>query len=124
MFTMDQVHTIRELYYNQGLTMAEVAEKVNCNWKTVRKYIDQEDFSPPKPVPESEVIHESKLDPYKPIIDQWLIVLFIIPQSAPKFHHKKTPHPKVKRRNVTIHGKKKGKSNTQVDRHVHQRRFP
>ena len=72
MFTMDQVHTIRELYYNQGLTMAEVAAKVNCNWKTVRKYIDQEDFSPPKPVPESEVVHESKLDPYKPMIDQWL----------------------------------------------------
>ena len=67
MFTMDQVHTIRELYYNQGLSMAEVAEKVGCNWKTVRKYIDQEDFSPPKPVPESEVVHESKLDTFKPI---------------------------------------------------------
>mgnify|MGYP002624331678 FL=1 len=72
MFTMDQVHTIRELYYNQGLSMTAVAEKVHCNWKTVRKYIDQEDFSPPKPVPESEVVHESKLDPYKPTIDQWL----------------------------------------------------
>ena len=31
-----------------------------------------------------------------------LIVLFIIPQSAPKFHHKKTPHPKVKRRNPCL----------------------
>ena len=62
MFTMDQVHTIRELYYNQGLTMAEVAAKVNCNWKTVRKYIDQEDFSPPKPVPESEVVHSVQAD--------------------------------------------------------------
>lgn len=72
MFTMDQVHTIRELYYNQGLNMAEVAAKVGCNWKTVRKYIDQEDFSLPKPVPESEVVHESKLDPYKAMIDQWL----------------------------------------------------
>ena len=73
MFTMDRVHTIRDLYFNQGLSMAEVAEKVDCNWKTVRKYIDQEDFSPPKPVPESEVVHESKLDPYKPTIDQWLL---------------------------------------------------
>ena len=72
MFTMDQIHTIRELYYGQGLNLTEVAEKVGCNWKTVRKYIDQEDFSPPKPIPESEVIHESKLDPYKPTIDQWL----------------------------------------------------
>ena len=73
MLTMDRVHTIRELYFNQGLSMAEVAEKVDCNWKTVRKYIDQEDFSPPKPIPESEVVHESKLNQYKPTIDQWLM---------------------------------------------------
>ncbi len=73
MFTMDQVHTIRELYYNQGLNLKEIAEKLNCDWRTVKKYVDQEDFSPPKPVPESEVVHESKLDPYKPIIDKWLM---------------------------------------------------
>ncbi len=73
MFSMDQVHLIRELYYNQGLSISEVAEKVKCDWKTAQKYIDQEDFSPPKPVPESEVIHESKLDPFKPMIDQWLM---------------------------------------------------
>ena len=72
MYTMDQVHTIRELYFNQGLTLAEIARKVNCDWKTVRKYVDQEDFSPAVPTPESEVVHESKLDPYKPTIDQWL----------------------------------------------------
>ena len=72
MFTMDQVHTIRELYYNQGLNLKEIAEKVKCDWRTVKKYVDKEDFSPPKPVSESEVVHESKLDPYKPTIDQWL----------------------------------------------------
>ena len=72
MFTMDQVHTIRELYYIQGLNLKEIAEKLNCDWRTVKKYVDQEDFSPPKPVPESEVVHESKLDPYKPTIDRWL----------------------------------------------------
>ena len=72
MYTMDQVHTIRELFFNQGLCMAEVARKVDCNWKTVLKYVDQEDFSPPVPAPKSEVVHESKLDPFKPTIDQWL----------------------------------------------------
>ena len=71
MFTMDQVHTIRDLYFNQGLNLAEIAEKVGCDWRTVRKYVDQEDFSPPVPV--SETVHESKLDPYKPLIDSWLI---------------------------------------------------
>ena len=72
MFTMDQVHTIRELFYNQGLNLAEIAEKIGCDWRTVKKYVDQEDFSPPKPIPESEVKHESKLDPFKPLIDNWL----------------------------------------------------
>ena len=72
MLTMDQIHHIRDLYYNQGLTMEEVADKVGCNWKTVRKYVDQEDFSQPKPKPEKEQMHESKLDEYKPIIDKWL----------------------------------------------------
>ena len=73
MFTMDQVHTIRDLYYNQGLSLTDIAKKLNCDWRTVRKYVDQEDFSPPAPVPESEILHESKLDPYKPLIDSWLI---------------------------------------------------
>ncbi len=72
MLTMDQIHNIRDLYYNQGLTMKEVAVKVGCDWKTVRKYVDQEDFSPPKPQPEKEQMHESKLDEYKPLIDKWL----------------------------------------------------
>ena len=70
---MDQVHTIRDLYYNQGLSMTDIAKKLNCDWRTVRKYVDQEDFSPSTPVPESEVLHESKLDPYKSLIDSWLI---------------------------------------------------
>lgn len=73
MYTMDQIHTIRDLFYNQGLNLKEVAEKMNCDWRTVRKYVDLEDFSPPKPVPESEVIHQSKLDEFKPLIDSWLI---------------------------------------------------
>ena len=73
MYTMDQIHTIRDLYYNQGLNLTEVAKKMKCDWRTVRKYVDLEDFSPPKPVPESEVIHQSKLNEFKPLIDSWLI---------------------------------------------------
>ncbi|MBQ6489633.1 MAG: transposase [Solobacterium sp.] len=73
MFTMDQVHTIRDLYYNQGLSLTDIAKKLNCDWRTVRKYVDQEDFSPPEPVPKGKIQHESKLDPFKPLIDKWLI---------------------------------------------------
>jgi len=74
MFTMDQIHRIRDLYYEQGITdMAEIGRSLNCDWRTVRKYIDKEDFSPQEPVPAAEIIHKSKLDEYKPTIDKWLI---------------------------------------------------
>lgn len=39
--------------------------------KTVRKYLNQEDFSPKMPVLQE---HPSKLDPYKPLIHTWLEV--------------------------------------------------
>lgn len=69
---MDQIHHIRQLFYEQDMSVTEVAKTVGCNWRTAQKYIDMEDFSPPVPVPEKEVTHESKLDPFKPLIDGWL----------------------------------------------------
>ena len=72
MYTMEQIHHIRQLFYEQGMSVTDVAKAVGCDWRTARKYIDMEDFSPPPPVPESEVTHESKLDPFKPLIDKWL----------------------------------------------------
>ena len=74
MLTMDQIHQIRELYYGQGITnISKIAEITGHNRKTVTKYIDQEDFSSPPPKPTEDDSHVSKLDPYKPIIDSWLI---------------------------------------------------
>ena len=73
MTTMDQIHRIRQLYFEQGLNFAEIAATLNLDWRTVRKYVDMEDFNLPEPVPEKEHLHESKLDPYKETIDSWLI---------------------------------------------------
>ena len=39
MFTMDQVHTIREFFYNQGLNMAEIAEKLGLKETTVKMHV-------------------------------------------------------------------------------------
>lgn len=72
MFTMDQIHRIRELFYEQGKNLTEIATILGCDWRTVRKYVDMEDFSPPVPEPATDGQHASKLDPYKPTIDQWL----------------------------------------------------
>ena len=72
MTTMDQIHRIRMLYYEQDKTLAEIADTMHLDWRTVRKYVDMEDFNPSPPVPEKEVPHRSKLDPFKPLIDEWL----------------------------------------------------
>ena len=72
MTTMDQIHRIRELYYEQDKNLNEIAIIMNCDWRTVRKYVDMEDFNNPPPTPASEKGHESKLDPFKPLIDEWL----------------------------------------------------
>ncbi len=69
---MDQIHRIRELFYEQDKNLTEIADIVGCDWRTVKKYVDQEDFSPRAPKPNAADNHASKLDPYKPLIDSWL----------------------------------------------------
>lgn len=73
MLTMDKIHNIRELFYEQGLNVAEIARKTNYDRKTIVKYIDQTDFSfkPPKSV--SQKLFCPKLDVFKDLIDSWLI---------------------------------------------------
>ena len=70
--TMDQIHRIREMFYQQGKTISQIASETGLNWKTVRKYVDKEDFNLPAPVPAEKSAHESKLDAFKPLIDSWL----------------------------------------------------
>lgn len=72
MLTMDQIHHIRELYFEQGYNISEIAEATGRDWKTVAKYIDMADFNEPLPVPASDKKLCPKLEPYKPIIDSWL----------------------------------------------------
>lgn len=74
MLAMEQIHQIRDLYYNQGIdSISEISRITGFNRKTVTKYLDKEDFSPSPPVAREDVEHSSKLDPYKPLIDSWLI---------------------------------------------------
>lgn len=69
--TMDQIHHIRELFYQQDKNISEIASETGLNWKTVKKYVDMEDFNALPPAPAT--IQESKLDPFKPLIDEWLL---------------------------------------------------
>ena len=51
MTSMDQIHRIRDLYYGQDKSLTEIASIEKLDWRTVRKYVDMEDFneSPPRP---------------------------------------------------------------------------
>lgn len=68
---MDQIHRIRELYYGQDKSLKEIAGMEKLDWRTVRKYVDMEDFNEAPASPTGEEA-ASKLDPFKPIIDKWL----------------------------------------------------
>lgn len=70
--TMDQIHNIRDMFYQQDKNISEIASETGLNWKTVKKYVNMEDFNSLSPVKASLEAHESKLVPFKPLIDEWL----------------------------------------------------
>lgn len=65
---MSQIKHIKDLS-NCGYCISEISEKTGADPKTIRKYLSQEDFSPTPPVIQKK---QSILDPFKPIIQQWL----------------------------------------------------
>lgn len=66
---MAQVNRIRELLFEKGLKYAEISRVTGFDVKTVKKYIEQEDFNQAPKIPKPR---SSKLDPYKNYIDTWL----------------------------------------------------
>lgn len=65
---MSQINSIRSLS-EEGWSVAKIAQKLEVDEKTVRKYLVQEDFSPHPPC---KTVRPSLLDQYKPMIDLWL----------------------------------------------------
>ena len=68
MYTMSQINHIKDLS-NCGYRISEISKKTGADPKTIRKYLSQEDFSPVPPVVQAQ---PSKLDPFKPVIQEWL----------------------------------------------------
>lgn len=73
MTTMDQIHSIREMFFVQGKNLTEIATIMHLDWRTVRKYVDMDDFNIAHTTPKSKAKKESKLDSFKELIDSWLI---------------------------------------------------
>lgn len=69
---VEQRNHIKDLYYSQKMSVSEIAQESNLNWKTVQKYLDQEDFNTDPQTIFKVSEHVSKLDPFKPLIDAWL----------------------------------------------------
>ena len=46
MLSMRKVDRIRSLYYDEGMTMTDVARRLNCSVNTVSKYVKATDWSP------------------------------------------------------------------------------
>jgi len=68
MLTMSQINHIKDLS-NCGYRISEISKETGSDPKTIRKYLAQDDFSPEPPL---EKQYPSKLDPFKPIILEWL----------------------------------------------------
>jgi len=66
---MDEIKNIRKMYFADGCSISLIAQKTNYDRKTIRKYIDKNSFNINA---EIRTKSNSKLDPYKPIIDKWL----------------------------------------------------
>lgn len=72
MLTMTQAHDIRKAYFEEGMTLSAVAAKHHVDRKTVRKYLDREDFNAPPPPAAPKALRWPKLEPYRKEIDEWL----------------------------------------------------
>ena len=69
MLTMDEVTEIRELWH-QGYNITQISARTGKDRKTVRSWVNKEDFNLQPPW--EKKTRSSRLDPFKPIIDEWL----------------------------------------------------
>ena len=68
MINMSTVNSVRQ-QRRDGFSISDIAKMNGVSRDTVYKYLAQDDFSPRPPARRSA---PSKLDPYKPVICQWL----------------------------------------------------
>jgi len=72
MLAMPRQKFIRDLFYVNGKSITEISEETGHDRKTIRKFINKEDWNETPRSAESETI-VPKLDPFKATIDTWLI---------------------------------------------------
>ena len=68
---MTEVHDLRKLYYDEGKSITEISRETGRDRKTVRIYLEKEDWNENRPRSLAEV-EFAKLDPFKVDIGTWL----------------------------------------------------
>jgi len=71
MLTMTQEHDIRKMFYEEGKNISKISRETSFDRKTIRTYLEKEDWNKEKPIASSEATYP-KLEPYKKDIDKWL----------------------------------------------------
>lgn len=71
MLTTTQIHDIRKQYFEEGKNITEISEETGHDRKTIRWYIQKDDWNTPKPMT-LPVAEFPKLNPFKANIDEWL----------------------------------------------------
>ena len=66
---MASIQSIRDEYFRKGKNLSEIAREQQVDRKTVRKFVEREDWNQSTEVAETR---SSILDPFKPVIDGWL----------------------------------------------------
>lgn len=69
---------IRNMRNLKGCSITEIARRMRINWRTAKKYADEEDFNTKIKRPHKK---RPALDPYTDIIDAWLIEDFNKPKK-------------------------------------------
>lgn len=78
MLTMIQVHHIKFLYEEKGYSLRKIAEETGHDFKTVQKYVEQQDFNLKL---EKRKTVSKKVDTYKDEIMEWLMADLEMPRK-------------------------------------------
>ena len=70
---MDKVNSIKDMYFNQHLSISKISEKCEIDWKTAKKYVLKSDFNEVQPTLAPIIGKRSKLLPFIETIDKWLL---------------------------------------------------
>lgn len=81
MLDLKEIQNIRDMYYRQKMSIKEICDETSKDYRTVRKYLDMNDFNEPLLMKNER---PSKLDPWKATIVQWLTADISMP---PKQRH-------------------------------------